>query len=1039
MLERGGQQLFARHVIAAACFVFSACDATIETADTPTLETDPPATSLPVAPELLVPGETYIGFLPRADSLAEFVVRLQPGEALQIRIEQRNLDIEARLFEPRGELVLMVDSLAGDQGPERVCSIAEVSGLYRLGLKPFRPSQEGSYHLTVESIGSATASDQACWEAARASAQAQRLAGERGPSREVVQRYEAAAAAWKLSGQVYQEGLIWAQLGRLHSQRGDVPAEKHSFEEALSLFQQSGSAYQEVQVLADLSHTHALRGDLGRAEDCAQQALAAARRVDNPRSEATARNALAKLQISRGEAHLALEQLDRMREIWHSETHPGRQAEALYRLGIVYAEELGHYLEAIDVLQQAQAIWRKVGQREEQAYAQTMLGWAHYRAGDPETGIHFFQQAIEGSQAVGSRATLTSALDRMGTAFKSLGRYREAREAYEQALALAQAAGNRLNVAHTRGNIGWLLFETGRLQAARTELDQALQMLRRLGDRDAVAHVLVGLAATEHSLGNVGAARRQFESAFEYLDSLRRSALRQGGRLPPDPLWQDYFERYIDLLMDLKADVGTDTGPSEAAIRAFETAELVRSRNLYEILLEAEIDLRADGDPKLLDRERELLALYDAIERRRRTLESARASSPAIDSLAQRQRALGLEIERVREAIRASSPRFSEIWDPRPVELAQIQTRLPPGARLLSFVLGSRRSFLFVVGANEFEHYILPPRQEIERRARAAYSGLSNSQKRTQGQTRNAVAALAQALFSPLEALPIASQLVVVADGALSYVPFAALPQRGSDDAQLVDAYEIVQLPSAAVLTVLAGRGVNVSPKLESLAVLADPVFLLEDPRIDRPEDLPASKNHGAEFDRLPYTRQEAEAILSLVDPPNRLGALGFDASRQLVVGGDLRDFSMIHFATHAVIDEEQPGRSRIVLSQLDRKGQTISGDLFLAEIYALDLPAELVVLSACKTALGREVRGDGLIGLARGFFYAGAKRLLVSLWEVDDQATAALMEAFYQAMLREKLSPAAALRQAQRAVCSHEQWSSAYYWAGFVLQGAGG
>lgn len=164
--------------------------------------------------------------------------------------------------------------------------------------------------------------------------------------------------------------------------------------------------------------------------------------------------------------------------------------------------------------------------------------------------------------------------------------------------------------------------------------------------------------------------------------------------------------------------------------------------------------------------------------------------------------------------------------------------------------------------------------------------------------------------------------------------------------------------------------------------------------------------------------------------------ALGFSASRATAMGTDLGQYRIVHFATHGLLDSENPELSGLVFSLLDQKGMRQDGFLQLQDIYNLNLPVDLVVLSACETGLGKEIQGEGLVGLTRGFMYAGASRVVASLWKVDDVATAELMERFYKNMEREKMRPAAALRQAQMQMWQRKRWHDPYYWAGFELQG---
>ena len=198
-----------------------------------------------------------------------------------------------------------------------------------------------------------------------------------------------------------------------------------------------------------------------------------------------------------------------------------------------------------------------------------------------------------------------------------------------------------------------------------------------------------------------------------------------------------------------------------------------------------------------------------------------------------------------------------------------------------------------------------------------------------------------------------------------------------------------------------------------------------------------ADPDFGGRFPPLPYTRQEAAAILELAPASERFAVLGREASRAAVLSGALRDYRFLHFATHGSFAATDPGGGRLVLAQSDPHGRPeANGFLHLADIYELDLRADLVVLSACQSALGREVRGEGMMGMTRGFFYAGAERVLVSLWNVNDRVTVELMRRFYRGMLAEGLSPAAALRAAQDAIRRQARWRAPYYWAGFTLQG---
>jgi CHAT domain-containing protein len=352
-----------------------------------------------------------------------------------------------------------------------------------------------------------------------------------------------------------------------------------------------------------------------------------------------------------------------------------------------------------------------------------------------------------------------------------------------------------------------------------------------------------------------------------------------------------------------------------------------------------------------------------------------------------------------------------------------------------------------------------------------------------QGEAQLATAAqkLSQMILGPIASQLSVRRLVIVADGPLQYIPFAMLPEppvvsgqlsvaknngpRTTDNGQpLIVKHEVISLPSASALAIqraeLAGR--KPAPKI--LAVIADPVFDRADVRLqsripeasqkeqaqtltfddarsiehlaEKSDDGSGGKSRRLFIPRLPFTRQEAMRLLALTSKDSSFGALDFQANRETVLSGDLGQYRYVHFATHGVMDSERPGLSSLVLSMVDEQGKLRDGFVRANDIYNLKLPAELVVLSACQTGLGKEIKGEGLVGLTRGFMYAGAARVVVSLWSVNDKATAELMTKFYEKMLKQGERPAAALRAAQVEMWKQKAWQSPYYWAAFTIQG---
>lgn len=361
---------------------------------------------------------------------------------------------------------------------------------------------------------------------------------------------------------------------------------------------------------------------------------------------------------------------------------------------------------------------------------------------------------------------------------------------------------------------------------------------------------------------------------------------------------------------------------------------------------------------------------------------------------------------------------------------------------------------------------------------------------RAESEYPRAAAELSKMILGPVASQLQNKRLLIVTDGALAYIPFALLPEPHAASAgvsasavPLVVNHEIVNLPSASVLAVLRQQQLGRTPAPKAVAVLADPVFDKGDARValspttqtahrspqtrgaqaPRPHALPIrnaaddplldaassaglltrsaadvglSRNGELRLPRLPFSRREADAILAVTPEGAGKKAVDFDASRATATSPELGQYRIVHFATHGLLDSVHPELSGLVFSMVDKKGRPQNGFLELQDIYNLNLPADLVVLSACETGLGKEISGEGLVGLTRGFMYAGASRVVASLWKVSDAGTATLMASFYTAMEKEGLPPAAALRAAQVQMWKQKRWNFPYYWAAFQIQG---
>jgi CHAT domain-containing protein/murein DD-endopeptidase MepM/ murein hydrolase activator NlpD len=436
---------------------------------------------------------------------------------------------------------------------------------------------------------------------------------------------------------------------------------------------------------------------------------------------------------------------------------------------------------------------------------------------------------------------------------------------------------------------------------------------------------------------------------------------------------------------------------------------------------------------QLADREIYALAIDLLMEKGKR--ESGRGFESKAFELSERARARALldSVDNPREPRRA-------------LKCRDIRESLDSGTIILSYWLGDERSFLWVVGRDSIESWQLPPRQEIDAAATRAYLALRESNRRaSRASWELAIQSLSRMIIGPVgEGVLGQKRLAIIPDGGLHNIPFAALSDPAGPGQPLIYRHEIVTSASASDLR---SRKTKDRPAPANfLAVVADPVYDTEDPRSrgrtggaqegalepDRARSVTALDR--SPLPRLPFSRREAEHILSLASPRHNLAVMGFSANRGLLMSGILSNYRILHFATHRIADAEHSASSGIVLSLVDQLGRSQNGLLRESDIRNLRLFADLVVLSSCQTGRGSQIGEQS--SLVRSFRDAGASRVIASLWNVDDRATAMLMTRFYEALLSKHLAPAAALREAQTSMLDDPQWSAPFYWAAFVLEG---
>lgn len=1016
-----------------------------------------------------------------------YEIVLGAGQFLHVIVNQRGIDVVAEVFSPGEKELVKVDSPNGTQGPEPVFLIAEETGTYRLRVSsPKKAAAAGRYDVRIEKQRVARPEDISRTKGERALAEAERLRieGTASAKRKSIEYYEEAYLLMRAAACRERQATALNNVGWVYDSLGEKPKALSSYDRALSIIRELGDRVGEASALISIGLVYDSLGEKHKALDYYDQALPIAKSTGDLGIQAATLNNIGFIYDSWGENQRALDCYNQALHLMKQVGARVGEAAALSNIGALY-KSLGKKREALDYYKEALSIVKAVGYRPGEATILNNIGLVYYVLGEKQKALDYYYQALPVAKLIGDPAREAATLTNIGAVYDSLGEKQKALDHFSQALPIAKAISDPVREATTLVNLGAVNDSMGQNQKALDYYNQALAITKAIGTEPLEANVLFNMARPERALGYLSQARTHSEASLDIIESLRVKAASPESRSAFFASVGEYYESYIDLLMHLHA-----LNPGEGNDRAaFQAAERARARTLLERLVEAHADIRKGVDPSLLERERSLQQLLSGKVERRIRLLSGKHSHEQAAEVTMEVQTIHTQLQEVESQIRAKSPQYAALTQPAPLSLDQIQHQvLDPDTLLLEYFLGRDRSYLWAVTHTSITSYCLPKREEIEAAARLAYGLLiARNRKikfeaaderrvriaRADARCVKALAALSQMVLGPVSNALTKRRLLILSDGALQYVPFAALhiPSKTAEwsakKRPLILDHEIISLPSTSALAVLRQELSGRDPATKVLAVLADPVFEKDDPRViastnptapmannaspnrrrAKPTateaDLVRSLMESAITDdvgrikRLLFTRQEAKLIASRVIGTDKLEALDFDASRATAMSPEIGRYKYLHFATHAIINSEHPDLTGIILSLVDKKGVEQDGFLKAYEVYNMKLRADLVVLSGCRTALGQEVKGEGLVSLTRGFMYAGAARVLASLWNVSDEATANLMANFYHGLLSgERTSAAAAIRAAQIRMWKTKRWRAPYYWSGFVLQG---
>lgn len=837
--------------------------------------------------------------------------------------------------------------------------------------------------------------------------------------------------------------------GRRLRSLGENQKSIESFKKAVDLAREIGSKEHKVKCLRHLSITF---WELKNFQDfflLNKEALTIAQSLNHKREEGICLNHIGVFYERLDNYSKALNFYEESLSIAKAIKNKGNESACMNNVGIIY-KTIGNYDKALKYFIKALTIEKQLGNDFDISLLLNNIGltlrYKGFISGDKEhfdKALDYLYDCLKLTRKILDKETgildliqtEVHALNNIGFVLTDLKNYHEALKylisGYEKAEEIQDLEG----MGMLQNNMGIAYYNLGYYEEAMKSYMKATELANKISDRQVLWEAYFGLGQCYEKRHKFSRAVRSYQKAIDVIDHIRSQIFLDTYKTG---FVRDKFQVY-EFLINLLYRLNIEHLSSSHADEMFHVVERAKGRAFLESLAESKIDIRKSLSPGLKKRENELSSRISLIiqELSRPDLSKKRRKE-LLNKLEQEEDEYINLISRIRVEV----PELANLVSASPCGVDQVQKNLDGKTALIEYFLGENESFMFFITRNEFGMYGLPSRSKIEKSIKAYLKILSGAPK---GEFKGTLAArrIYRELLFPAEGnIPESVEnLIIVPDGILYSLPFETLipnnQDRSSKDDYLVANYKISYVPSSSALLFLSENKVkHESPK--SLMAFGNPSYMLKDSSNGK-----KSKTHveilrelyldqGFDFSPLPYTEREILEISSYFPDDRKDIYLKDEAREEIFKEAPLQDYQIIHFACHGFLAEEFPFRSALVLA-LDDDPQE-DGFLQVRELYNLRLKADLVVLSACQTGKGKLERGEGILGLPRIFFYAGAKSVILTLWRINDESTATFMNSLY-CYLSKGNDKAQALRLAKLEMIN-SKFSHPFYWAAFVLNG---
>jgi len=1034
-------------------------------------------------------------------------VQLEKDQFLQVAVEQKGVDILIKLYSPDKLLLSEFDGWTSTWGIDKLSWIAKIEGNYTLEIICSNNDGEpGEYEIYIKELRSHIAEDKKVIEAEKLFMQANSSRGKSDKTffENAIKEYAESISIYNELKDVFMLAQINSVIGQMYSELNDYEKSLRYHSIALSEYKKGGYLRGEATELSNLGTLYDLLNEKEKALFYNQKALSIYTSLGDKKSQIILKNNIGYGYDSLARKNEALRYYLECLDDIDKTNLEALKGTILSNVGVLYGD-LGDTTNALISHTEALKIYSKNGLKREKAITLSNVGVIYDNLGEKEEALKRYDEAISLFEEVGSTIGKAKAEVNKAVIFVQQKQLDKAKELYETALEVFKKANNKNGEGSVLTKMAELYVELNEYNKAIEILNYTLTLRQSINDRYGEAQTLLLLGKTNFLLGKNKLALEYYEkSLFIYkeiyytkgeikslyeiscllkaegklkesletiencidrIELTRSNITSQNLRLSYFASTQQCYELCINILMALHEQFPKD---DYYAQKAFNFSERFHARVFLELLSKSR-DKNDFVDKSLLSR---LYENNDLLSSKIEALLKIKAdnnkinTTDKINSIEKEISNIKLNIEDIELQINRLYPQYSRLTQAKFSTVTQIQKDIiDDKTLLLEYFLGKENSYCWAVTQNSFHVVKLPSEKILEPiidniieslQARGEHDRFEFKDERKKRievldkQYFLSTIELTKNILFPIKTLLNKESILVVCDGKLNYIPFAALPfpyaeMSSKNFTPLVLNSEIVNLPSVTSLIALRETNKDRVRPTANVAVFADPVFSSDDPRCGNTQIKSISIEKVNEIThtvrnlnlvRLPSTRKEGEAILGLFnngEKTENLSAFDFEANLNNLINFELHKFKYIHFATHNFFNNQQPEFSGVLLSLVNKQGSSVRGLLSIGEIFKLNLSAELVVLSACQTGDGKYSRGEGILGFTHAFMQAGAKRTLVTMWKVDDAITAKFMASFYEKVTK-NFTPAKALRQTQIEFLQKNL--APYYWGAFILQG---